>query len=281
MRLVSFEHGGSRSFGVVEDDQVQDAGSALNSRYTTLLDALESLDEVAEAARHAPAIGLDEVSLLPPINNAGRIVCIGLNYKSHVAETGRDAPKYPILFPRYPDSLVGHGSPLVRPHVSETFDFEGELAVVIGKSGRYVPAERAMEHVAGYSCFNDGTIRAYQRHTSQFMPGKCFWRSGAFGPWLVTSDEIPDPSALHLQTRLNGGVMQDTGVDDLVFDVPALISYLSEIWPLQPGDVISTGTTGGVGAFRNPPVWMKPGDHVEVEISGIGTLSNTIIDEQD
>lgn len=279
MRLVSFEAGGTRSYGVMDGDRVRDAGAELKSSYPSLKDALEHLDELAAAAERAPTLDLEAVKLLPPIDNAGRIVCIGLNYKSHIAETGRDAPAYPILFPRYPDSLVGHDSPLVRPHVSETFDFEGELAVVIGKTGRYVSADDAMEHVAGYACFNDGSIRAYQRHTSQFMPGKCFWRSGSFGPWLVTGDEVPDPAALHLQTRLNGEVMQDTGVDDLLFDVPALIVYLSEIWPLQVGDVIATGTTGGVGAFRKPPVWMKPGDKVEVEITDLGTLTNTVIDE--
>lgn len=279
MRLVSFRSGETKSYGVVSGESVIDVGNILKASSPTLLDALSHLDEVKALQERAPTIGLDQVELLPPIENAGRIVCIGLNYKSHIAETGRDAPAYPIIFPRYPDSLVGSNSPMVRPRVSEKMDFEGELAVVIGKPGRHVPAEKAMEHVAGFACFNDGSIRDYQRHTSQFMPGKCFWHSGAFGPWLVTRDEIPDPAALHLQTRLNGEVMQDTSVDDLLFGVESLVAYLSDIWPLQVGDVIATGTTGGVGAFRKPPVWMKPGDVVEVEISGLGTLTNPIVDE--
>lgn len=279
MRLVSFKVGDSHSYGVLNGNEIQDVGAALKVSCPTLRDALGHLDEVKAQADTAPRISLDEVDLLPPVGNAGRIVCIGLNYKSHIAETGRDMPAYPIIFPRYPDSLVGQNAALVRPKVSEKFDFEGELAVVIGKTGRHVTEEKAMDHVAGYACFNDGSIRDYQRHTSQFMPGKCFWRSGSFGPCLVTKDEIPDPSALHLQTRLNGEIMQDTSVDDLLFGVESLIAYLSKIWPLQVGDVIATGTTGGVGAFRKPQVWMKPGDVIEVEISGIGTLSNSIIDE--
>jgi len=279
MRLVSFKDGESVSFGVVRGGTIDDVGSVLKATCPTLRDALSRLDEVESRAETAPKIDLDQVELLPPIGNAGRIICIGLNYKSHIAETGRDEPAYPIIFPRYPDCLVGHEAPMVRPRVSEKFDYEGELAFVIGKAGRHVAAENAMEHVAGYACFNDGSIRDFQRHTSQFMPGKCFWHSGSFGPWLVTRDEIPDPSKLHLQTRLNGEVMQDTSVDDLLFGVEALIAYLSQIWPLQVGDVIATGTTGGVGAFRKPPIWMKPGDRVEVEITSLGILSNPIIDE--
>jgi len=163
--------------------------------------------------------------------------------------------------------------------VSDDFDYEGELALVIGKGGRHIPADRALDHIAGYSCYNEGSIRDWQRHTSQFLAGKTFAESGSFGPWLVTTDEIPDPSKLTLQTRLNGKVVQDTTTDLLITAIPELIAYISTICPLVPGDVIVTGTPGGVGAKRTPPLWMRPGDTVDVEISGIGTLRNTVIAE--
>lgn len=279
MKLVSFERAGGNSYGVSEDGAIRDVGALLKGRYPTLRSALGATTELATAAEKAPLINHEDVSLLPPITDPARIVCVGLNYRSHIVETGRGTPDYPILFPRYPDSLVGHGASLVRPRVSTHYDFEGELAVVIGKPGRHVGVAQAMDHVAGYACFNDGSIRDYQRRASQFMPGKCFWRSGAFGPWLVTTDQAPAPTEMQLQTRLNGEVMQDAGVSDLLFDIPTLVSCLSEIWPLQVGDVIATGTTGGVGEHRKPPVWLTPGDTIEVEISGLGTLSNSVVDE--
>ena len=279
MRLLSFKHGNTLSYGVAEGDSVADVGSQLHSAYPTLRDALPHLQELEAAVGNAPRIKLAQIEFLTPIWNSARIVCVGLNYKAHIAETGRDAPKHPILFPRYPDSQVGHMQPMVRPRVSTHYDFEGELAVVIGKQGRHVGVADAMQYVAGYSCFNDGSIRDYQRHTTQFMPGKCFWRSGAFGPWLITRDEIAEPRDLRLQTRLNGEVMQDACIDDLLFGIEQLVSYVSDIWPLIPGDVIATGTPGGVGAFREPKVWMQPGDRVEVEITRLGTLSNQVVAE--
>ena len=279
MKLVSFEHGGQSSYGLMQDDTIIDVGFGLKSEFPTLRSALPHQHKIQEQIDRAPQFAVSDVGFLPVITDPGRIICVGLNYKSHIAETGRDEPKYPIIFPRYPDSLVGNGVAMVRPVASKTFDFEGELAFVIGKEGRHISESDAMEHVAGYACFNDGSIREYQRHTSQFMPGKCFWKSGSFGPYLATRDEIPDPQNLHLQTRLNGEVMQDTNTSDLLFGIPQLIAYLSDIFPLQPGDVVATGTTGGVGAFRDPKVWMKAGDTIEVEISGLGTLSNPIVDE--
>lgn len=279
MKLASFTHSGQPSYGVADDGHLIDVGAVLRERYPDLQSALTDLDAVRSAADKASAVDEADVTFLPPIPDAGRIICVGLNYKSHIAESGRDAPEYPILFTRYPDSLVGDGEDLVAPKASPTFDFEGELAFVVGKPGRHISADDALQHVAGYACFNDGSIRAYQRHTSQFLPGKTFWRSGAFGPYLVTRDEVPDVGALHLQTRLNGTVMQDTLVSDLLFGVEDLIVYLSTILPLQPGDVVATGTTGGVGAFRDPKVWMKAGDVIEVEISGLGTLKNRVVDE--
>jgi len=279
MKLVRFQDGSRESYGVMTDAGIADVGELLQSHCPTLESALSLPGRVETAIKDAVVVDPESVVLLSPVTNPGKIVCVGLNYKSHIAETGRDTPDYPILFTRYPDSLVGSGAPLVRPKVSTNFDFEGELAFVIGKAGRHIGRAQALEHVAGYACFNDGSIRDYQRHTSQFLPGKSFYRSGSFGPYLVTADEAGPVEDMHLQTRLNGAVMQDTSVSDLLFGVEDLIVYLSKIWPLQTGDVIATGTTGGVGAFREPKLWMQPGDTIEVEISGLGVLSNTIIDE--
>ena len=279
MKYVSFLIEGRAGYGVVVADGIVDAGRRLPDHpdlASLLADPAPLAALAGEPADHA----IGDVTLLPPVPDSRRIICIGLNYKTHIAETGHEPPAYPILFPRYPDSLVGADSPIVRPRVSERFDFEGELAVVIGKPGRHIAAADALAHVAGYACFNDGSVRDFQRHTSQFLPGKNFDRSGSFGPWLVTPDEVGDVRALRLTTRLNGEVVQRTGIDDLLFDVPALIAYVSQIWEIRPGDVIATGTTGGVGAVRTPPLWMKPGDTVEVEIDRLGTLVNTVSDEE-
>ena len=279
MKLVSFLKGSRIGYGLFRDGGLIDAEARLDARPLSLLledpRPLDALDGVA------PDIALNDVILLPPVPASGRIICVGLNYKSHIEETGNTAPPHPILFPRYPSSLVGQGAPLVRPKVSERFDFEGELAFVIGKAGRHIPAHRALDHVAGYACFNDGSIRDFQRHTSQFLPGKNFDRSGSFGPWLVTPDEVGDVNELQLTTRLNGQVMQQTKLDDLLFGVEALIAYVSQIWEIRPGDVIATGTTGGVGAARDPQLWMKPGDRIEVEIDRLGVLANPIVAEEE
>ncbi|MDX1563069.1 MAG: fumarylacetoacetate hydrolase family protein, partial [Gammaproteobacteria bacterium] len=191
----------------------------------------------------------------------------------------KDVPEHPVVFVRFASSLVGQGPTMIKPAVSEKFDYEGELAVVIGKPARHVSRDAALQYVAGYSCFNDGSVRDFQRHSSQFTAGKNFDASGAFGPWIVTADELPDPAALKLETRLNGNVVQSESTGELHFDIPALIEYISTWTELMPGDVIVTGTPGGVGAGRNPPLWMQDGDTVEVEISGIGCLSNSIRQE--
>jgi 2-keto-4-pentenoate hydratase/2-oxohepta-3-ene-1,7-dioic acid hydratase in catechol pathway len=278
MRIASFIHGETASYGLVKDGGIIDAGARFGGQ--SLEAVLPDLTRLGELSALSPDVALSDVSLLPPVPNSGRIICVGLNYKTHIEETGNATPPYPILFPRYPSSLVGHDAPLVRPLVSERFDFEGELAVIVGKAGRHIPAARALDHVAGYACFNDGSIRDFQRHTSQFMPGKNFDRSGSFGPWLVTPDEAGDINALTLTTRLNGKIMQQTGIDDLLFGVEELIAYMSQIWEIRPGDVIATGTTGGVGAVRDPQLWMRPGDRIEVEIDRLGILANSIIDEE-
>lgn len=280
MKLVSFRVQGRASYGVLRHDGIVDAGIRFGADYPTLKSVLESPDRLNQLEHIAPDFPCDNVELLPPIPDPGRILCVGLNYRSHIAETGREVPHYPMLFPRYPDSLVGASAPLVRPRLSEQFDYEGELAFVVGRGGRHINRSVATSHVAGYACFNDGSVRDYQRHTSQFLPGKNFWQSGSFGPWLVTADETGPVGDLELTTRLNGVEVQRARLDDLLFGVADLVEYVSAIMPLMPGDVIATGTTGGVGNFRKPPLWMKPGDVVEVRIDHLGTLSNRIIAEE-
>jgi 2-keto-4-pentenoate hydratase/2-oxohepta-3-ene-1,7-dioic acid hydratase in catechol pathway len=281
MRIASFSYKGRNTYGVVEDDHVLDAGDVLGFTYPDLksvLAASTGLDEL-KAAAVGPRIPIDEIQWLPPVPNPDKVLCVGLNYLKHIEETGREVPKHPTLFTRFASAQVGHGQPLIRPKVSNAFDFEGEFAIIIGKCGRHITPAQALEHVAGYSLFNDGSIRDWQRHTLQFTAGKNFVGSGSFGPWIVTKDEIPDIDKLTIVTRLNGEEVQRSGLDDLLFKIGELIAYISTFTELLPGDVIATGTPGGVGAFREPPLWMKDGDLVEVEIEGIGTLSNRVKDE--
>lgn len=246
-----------------------------------LKSALGSLDRVSDAAARVhtaePMIGYN---YLPVIPNANKILGAGLNYRGHVLETGLPVTDHPMIFGRYPDSLVGHEQPLVRPKNSDQFDYEGELAFIVGKRARHVDAASAIEYIAGFTCFNDGSIRNFQWHTSQVFPGKNFANSGSCGPWLVTRDEIPEVGACVLTTRLNGVVRQHERLSDLIFDVSFLLAYLSSMMELLPGDVVATGTPGGVGSRHKPPLWMKPGDKVEVEISGIGILSNSVVAEE-
>ena len=222
-----------------------------------------------------------EIEYLPPFPNPEKVICFGLNYKDHAAESGFQAPTYPALFGRFPSSLLGHNAPIIRPKVSEQLDYEGELVAVIGKPGRNIPVERALEHVAGYSIFNDASIRDYQFKSAQWMIGKNFDATGAFGPVFVTADELPEGAkGLRLQTRLNGQVLQDAKTEDMIFDVATQISLMSDPMMMQPGDVFVTGTPSGVGLARNPKIFMKPGDVCEVEIEGIGLLSNPIEDQK-
>lgn len=281
MRLVSFEHEGRASYGLVCDGGIVDAGLRLGERYADLkaVIAAEALDELRALESTAPDLGMADVAHLPVIPNAEKILCVGINYLGHIKETGREPPEHPVLFTRFADSFVGHDQAIVRPAVSNDLDYEGELAVVIGKPAWHVSRERALEHVAGYTCCNEGSIRDFQFHTIQFTAGKNFYRSGSLGPWLLTVDEQADPGQFHLQTRINGDVLQDAPVSDLCFDIPSLIEYCSIWTPLGTGDIIVTGTPGGVGRVRKPPIWMKPGDTVEVDIRGLGTLRNSIVDE--
>jgi 2-keto-4-pentenoate hydratase/2-oxohepta-3-ene-1,7-dioic acid hydratase in catechol pathway len=270
----------------VEDggtDRVVDLGPALGARYPSVRALLgagrEGLDEAAAALRSgAPGADLGEVVLAPPVPDPCRILCAGVNYDDHRQETGRDALASPTIFTRYPSSLVGHDVALVKPTESDAFDYEGELAVIIGRTARRVSVESALDHVAGYACFQDGSVRDWQRKATQFTPGKNFDRSGAMGPWLVTADEVPDPQALELQTVLDGQEVQRSATSLMIFSVAELISFCSTFTTLEPGDVIATGTPGGVGAARKPPLWMKVGSVVEVDISGVGRLCNGVVE---
>lgn len=282
MRLVSFiGPDGRPGYGALRGaDQVVDLTALPGAGSLRAMLAAGKLAEAASfAAVAAATIPLSALTLAPVIPDPDKIICVGLNYHDHVMETGRTVTEKPALFARFAGSQVGHLQPMVRPAVSEQFDYEGELAVVIGRGGRHIAAADALAHVAGYACYNEGSVRDWQRHTSQFLAGKTFEGTGAFGPWLVTADEIPDPSVLTLETRLNGKVVQHTSTNLMITSVPDLIAYISTVLPLLPGDVIVSGTPGGVGSRRVPPLWLEPGDTVEVEISGIGTLSNNVVAE--
>lgn len=282
MRLVTFDLAGKVSYGALIGDGIVDLGGKLGQKYPDVkaLIAGDALAEAAAALKGAtPDFRLADVKLLPPLPNPDKILCVGVNYDDHRKETGRDKSEKPVIFTRFADTQVGHGEPLVRPRSSERFDYEGELAVVIGRPGRHIPESTALAHIAGYACYNDGSVRDWQRHTHQFTPGKNFPASGGFGPWLATADEVPDPFALTLITRLNGQEVQKAGTDLMIFDLKQLIAYISGFTKLNPGDVIITGTPGGVGDKRNPPLYMKPGDVAEVEISGVGLLRNPVIAE--
>lgn len=281
MKLASFRYEGRSSWGVVEGETVADLGTVLGGRLPDLRAALaaDAWAEIRAAVASAPRRPVGTIDWLPVIPNPDKVICVGLNYESHRRETGRAAVGHPTVFLRPANSQIGHGAPLVRPTVSTALDYEGELAVIIGKPGRYISQARALAHVAGYACYNEGTLRDWQRHTHQFTPGKSFPGTGAFGPWLVTADEIPDPSGLRLETRLNGTIVQEAGLDQLIFPIPRLIEYCSAFTRLEPGDVIATGTPGGVGFKREPPVFLVPGDRIEVDISGVGLLANSVVDE--
>jgi 2-keto-4-pentenoate hydratase/2-oxohepta-3-ene-1,7-dioic acid hydratase in catechol pathway len=283
MRLVSFEVGGRASFGLHNGRGIIDAGTRLSERFPDLKAVLRAgaLDELRPLETRAPDYDDREITYLPVVPNADKILCVGINYMSHIRETGREPPEHPVLFTRFADTFVGHDCAIVRPRVSTNLDYEGELAVVIGETARHVRRDDALRYVAGYTCCNEGSVRDYQYHTIQFTAGKNFFRSGSLGPWLLTTDEHLDPNRFHLQTRINGSVLQDASVSDLCFDIPRLIEYCSIWTPLHPGDIIVTGTPGGVGRVRKPPIWMKPGDTVEIEISGLGTLRNSIVDESE
>jgi 2-keto-4-pentenoate hydratase/2-oxohepta-3-ene-1,7-dioic acid hydratase in catechol pathway len=278
MRLASFQASNVASYGVVTDKGIVDLGARIGNKYADLK-SLIAQNGLAEAQRHlknAPDFKESEITWLPVIPNPGKIVCVGLNYEEHRAETGRDKTENPALFLRVAESQLGHRQPMLRPRESTHLDFEAEIALVIGRPGRRISQQDSWSHIAGYSCYNDGSVRDWQRHTVQWTAGKNFAATGGFGPWLVTADEIPPGTRLTLSCRLNGEQMQHADTEMMIFKFPKLIEYISAFTPLAAGDVIVTGTPGGVGSRRTPPVWMKPGDTVEIEIDKVGTLVNTI-----
>jgi 2-keto-4-pentenoate hydratase/2-oxohepta-3-ene-1,7-dioic acid hydratase in catechol pathway len=278
MKLATYWRDGSERFGaLVEGGMVELSGG----RFAGLRAALAAgdLDELKRMIAKGKPLSTEGLVWRKPIVDPGKVVCVGLNYKDHVSEAAAEVQEKPSLFVRFNDAQVAHEEEIVRPTVSQQFDYEGELAVIIGREARHVPAQRALDYVAGYSCFAENSLRDFQRHSRQATAGKNFEKSGAFGPFLVTADEIPDPSQLTLSTRLNGVEVQRASTADLIFPVSSLISYISSFTRLMPGDVIATGTPKGVGSARKPQLWMKPGDVLEVEISGIGVLRNHVVDE--
>ncbi|MCK3769496.1 fumarylacetoacetate hydrolase family protein [Microbacterium aerolatum] len=281
MKLVSFAHAGQVSWGDLDDRGIRDLGAldaaSARSLSTVLRDG--DLQAVIDLVANADMLSRSEVQLLPPIPDAQKIICVGLNYADHIKEMNRPWPQNPVIFTRFSDSLVGEGEALVAPRNSTSFDFEGEFAVVIGREARHVDASEALDYVLGYTIMNDGSLRDYQRHTSQFTPGKNFPRSGSLGPAIVTAGEFGAVGAQKIQTRVNGALVQDSTLDQLVFGVADLIAYCSEWTTLRPGDIIATGTPGGVGDGRDPALWLAPGDVLEVSVEGLGTLTTPVTAE--
>ena len=288
MRLVTFQGQSGPAIGVRLGDKLIDLSKAapdLPGDMIGLLEGGESSLAKAKAAANNAAddakVDMSSVKLLVPIARPGKIVCIGRNYAAHAAEGGAETPTYPEVFYRGSTTLIAQGEPIIRPKCSDKLDFEAELVVVIGKLAKHVAEADAGAYIAGYSLFNEGTLRDYQRKSSQWTVGKNFDNTGPFGPEIVTSDEVPEGAkGLRIQSRLNGQIMQDANTDDLVFTIHNLIYRLTECMTLEPGDIIVSGTPAGVGYARTPPVFMKPGDIIEIEVDGIGVLTNTIEDEK-
>ena len=285
MRFVTFRRGGAQGLAAAAPGGDFHGLMATAPGFPGALDDLvaggpDALAAAGRALLAGPAIDLAAVELLPPLTRPGKIICVGLNYADHSAESGFAVPTYPTIFARFTSSLIGHGAPLLRPAVSDQLDFEGEFVAVIGRGGRHIAKDAALDHVVGYSLFNDGSVRDFQMKAPQWTVGKNFDGTGAFGPALVTADELPPGCrGLRIETRLNGQVVQSASTDDLIFDVATLVSTLSEAFTLSPGDIIVTGTPAGVGLARKPPLWMRPGDVCEVEVERLGVLRNPIEDE--
>ena len=279
MKLVKIERNGSCAEGVLDGETVQVLGGwrpgpADKAPFTLAIKPLMELQRLLGGATER--VPLADVSLAVPIDPTAQIFCAGFNYRAHLTETRADEPTRPVIFKRTLDTLVAHGQPVIRPTISETLDYEGEIAIVIGRDGRHIPADQAMSYVSGYSCFMDGSVREYQKHS--VTSGKNFWRTGSMGPWIVTADEVGS-GAMTLETLVNGEARQASDASRMIFDIPTLIAYCSTLTWLRPGDVIATGTPGGVGSRMTPPCWLKAGDKVEVRIGGVGALANVVEDE--
>ncbi len=284
MRIIAFRYNGIDSLGVMIDEKgfasLSIIAPNLPQSMIELLNIEDWQSQIEACVRgRSSDLSIDDVKLLPLVPDTPVVWCVGVNYKEHQDETGRGAQEEPMFFIRINHGLIGPYDPIIRPNISDKLDFEGELAVIIGKGGRHITKEKAHEHIAGYTIFNDGSIRDWQRHTIQFCPGKNFEGTGPLGPWMMTPDEFGDPYAQSLTTRLNGEQVQHTSISNMDHKIDKQIEYLSTIHTLRPGDVISTGTPGGVGSRREPPLWMKPGDIVSVEITGLGVIENRIDQE--
>ena len=284
MRVIAYRHNGIDNLGVMVDEKKFLSLASVAPELPVTMMGLLNVDDwqaKVEAFVHGKSgdLSIKDVQLLPLISDTPVIWCVGVNYKEHQEETGRGAQEEPMFFIRTNHGLIGPYDPIIRPNISNMLDFEGELAVIIGKGGRHITKEDAHEHIAGYAIFNDATIRDWQRHTIQFCPGKNFEGTGPLGPWMMTPDEFGDPYAQSLTTRLNGEEVQYTSIADMDHKIDKQIEYLSTIHTLRPGDIISTGTPGGVGSRREPPLWMEPGDTVSVEITGLGIIENKIEQE--
>lgn len=277
MKLASFTYKNMESFGVVTDDGVIDLKKRLNNKYKDLKTYLENNGaEKITIDIDKTDYSLDQIEFLPVISNPDKIICVGLNYHEHVKEVGRDKSEEPVIFLRVANSQTGHQNDLLLPYESSMLDYEGEIAVIIGKKGRRIQEKAAMDYVAGYSCYNDGSIRDWQLRNDQWTPGKNFDGTGSFGPWMVTRGEIKDEDVLIVETRVNGEVMQKSTTEMLIFPIKELIAFISTFTTLHPGDVIVIGTPGGVGMKREPQTFLKDGDTVEIEVSKIGTLVNKV-----
>ena len=281
MKLTSFIRDKTSGYGVVTEDGIIDLTSSIEG--ASDIKSLLETNSMARAADYSSGrsadFPVDEITFLPLIPNATKVICVAVNYLAHAREAGRTIGDYPVLFHRHAQTQVGHQQPLCVPKASEQLDFEGEIAVILGKGGGHIEPEDALDHVAGYACYNEGSVRDWQFHVHQYSMGKNFNATGGFGPWLVTTDDIPDPDALTVTTRLNGEQMQFGEFNDVAFNIPTLISYVSRALPWCAGDVIVTGTPGGVGFKRTPPIFLTEGDVVEVEVNLVGTLINPVANE--